>query len=79
MNNYRNTLTAAARVLAVMRDDAQREIEELQSGSTPTIPRQIEAAKYRRTYALNALEALLCVDPKKSKEAEMYMRARHSY
>ena len=76
MNNYRNTLTAAARVLSIMRDDAQREIEELESGSIPTLPNQLAAAKYRRTYAADALEALLCVDPEQAKGAERYMRSR---
>ena len=71
MNNYRNTLTAAARVLSIMRDDAIKEVDELrQQGGN------YRAAEYRRDYATQALEAVLCLDPDEAKEAERYMRAR---
>ena len=55
-----------------MRDDAIKEADELrQQGGN------YRAAEYRRDYASQALEALLCVDPENAKDAERWMRARH--
>jgi len=80
MNNYRDTLTAAARILSIMRDDAQREMEQMQAQGLHSTSyaegRKYESAGYRRLYATEALEALLCVDPEHSKAAEREMRAR---